>query len=570
MSIKSWIIISCCIFAASPVVLMCIDMQPASIIIYNTCTAVLCLFCLGMAIRSLQSSVSRLEACVSNVLKKADMPAADVPVSVDMLPLKRALDTLQTRYSEAQRLANEEKQSHNSCEVDMRASLQSAAEREKIHQQMLDAMHTISDKARDVSQTLAGEVRRLSQLVAHVDNGIEVQLFRLHESNSAMDSMVHSVEEVANSASTASSGAQASREKALVGAKEVNEAVTSIETVKDTVLELKEAMQVLGTKAGNIGKVMGVINEVADQTNLLALNAAIEAARAGEAGRGFSVVADEVRKLAEKTMNATREVEEAVRSIQEETRRNVQAVDQAAKYTVLSAQRASRAGEFMTSIVESMQETAGQLSSIADATAAQSRTSRQTNEALAEVERVATSTTRHMQTFMSALVKFSSGMEEMSMIVHALDTGDLETAASEQLIQWSPSLELGIPLIDAQHSTLCSYINALHRAMREQQGKDVLAELLGSLKEYTVTHFSTEEHFFTNSGYPDTPAHKKVHQGFVEKVKGFEVQLQRDANSLSIELLEFLKDWLIKHIQGTDRQYVRYVKESAKDRLQMQ
>lgn len=72
----------------------------------------------------------------------------------------------------------------------------------------------------------------------------------------------------------------------------------------------------LGGQAENIGKVLGVINDIADQTNLLALNAAIEAARAGDAGRGFAVVADEVRKLAEKTMLATKEVGNAILAIQ--------------------------------------------------------------------------------------------------------------------------------------------------------------------------------------------------------------------------------------------------------------
>ena len=66
--------------------------------------------------------------------------------------------------------------------------------------------------------------------------------------------------------------------------------------------------------AEGIGRIMNVISDIADQTNLLALNAAIEAARAGDAGRGFAVVADEVRKLAEKTMTATKEVGDAIRS----------------------------------------------------------------------------------------------------------------------------------------------------------------------------------------------------------------------------------------------------------------
>ncbi|MDR2055498.1 MAG: bacteriohemerythrin [Desulfovibrio sp.] len=417
-------------------------------------------------------------------------------------------------------------------------------------------------KARAVCGQLSTDVNDLSKLVVNVENGVKTQHVRLGETSQAMEHNARSAEESSESVRELSDKAQTSRVKAASGEKEVQEIVSLMETVKSVITNLKAAMDELGATAGSISQIMVMINEVADQTNLLALNAAIEAARAGEAGRGFAVVADEVRKLAEKTMGATKEVETAVHAIQDETRRTVRSVEDAAEITVGGAERASRAGSFMRDIVLDMDNIAERLQNIARNAAEQAEVSEQTNVALEEVRHIADETAGSMDTFTAALLSCKTGMEQMYITVNALATGDYALAsATDKFVQWTPKLELHVPAIDSQHQKLCGYINDLYAAMKDNRTSSELRNVVKKLRDYTASHFSDEEKLFGASQYPGIKDHKEIHKKFVAQLDDFEKQLKSGTATVSMELLTFLKDWLINHIAGTDPGYVPYLQQ---------
>lgn len=449
--------------------------------------------------------------------------------------------------------------------IELEKALAAARSQREDMEKLLSGMSLGANKGKDIASRIHSALRVLSQVVAQVDNGVETQKYRLGDTSASIDGMLQSIQEVSRNASAASDGATTSRDRAEKSAEAVKSAVVAIESVRDSTLTLRETMGELAAQAESIGQVMSVINEVADQTNLLALNAAIEAARAGEAGRGFAVVADEVRKLAERTMNATKEVEEVVGKIQVQARQNMEAVDRAAGHTVEGAATASTAGEAMAEIIRNMDTTAEQLASIARATELQSSESEQAGKALEEISHVSRDTASRMEDFTASLLEVSSLMEDLEMIIQALSSGNTDTLAHDaKLVQWSDSLATGIPLIDDQHKTLCSLINALHRAMREHESDKVMERLLAELKDYTVTHFSTEEQIFGHSDYPSSREHAAIHKKFVETVQDFALNMKSGKAKVSMDLLSFLKDWLIKHIQGTDQTYVPFVKKARR------
>ena len=130
-----------------------------------------------------------------------------------------------------------------------------------------------------------------------------------------------------------------------------------------------------------------------------------------------------------------------------------------------------------------------------------------------------------------------------------------------ELMKWDESFSVNVKEIDEQHQKLVAMINALHAAMKEGKGNDVLGGILGRMAEYTVFHFETEEKYFDEFHYEKTDEHKAQHKAFVDKVIGFKKELSEGSLSLSIDVMNFLVDWLKNHIKGADKAYSKCFNE---------
>jgi hemerythrin len=133
------------------------------------------------------------------------------------------------------------------------------------------------------------------------------------------------------------------------------------------------------------------------------------------------------------------------------------------------------------------------------------------------------------------------------------------------LFQWRDEYSMKVPSIDVQHHKLVDMLNALHDGMVSGTGKEKLAPLLDGLIQYTATHFAHEEEYFAQYAYPDAEAHTLEHKKLVQQVLAFKEKFDSGRANLNMELMIFLKDWLIHHILGSDKGYSRhFVERGAK------
>lgn len=127
------------------------------------------------------------------------------------------------------------------------------------------------------------------------------------------------------------------------------------------------------------------------------------------------------------------------------------------------------------------------------------------------------------------------------------------------LFNWNNSYSVNNLEIDNQHKKLVSLINGLHDAMGQGKSREVLGGIFNELVSYTKYHFKSEEDKMLNKKYPGFSAHRLEHQKLTNQVINLKQEFDSGKVIISIELSNFLKDWLKSHILESDKQYVPFI-----------
>ena len=131
------------------------------------------------------------------------------------------------------------------------------------------------------------------------------------------------------------------------------------------------------------------------------------------------------------------------------------------------------------------------------------------------------------------------------------------------MFDWSNNYSVAIGSVDAQHQKLFAIARELHAAMSTGQGNAALGRILDRLVQYTAVHFAHEERLMRLHDYPDFAAHKAEHDALVRQVMTFQQDFNSGRVTITVQLLQFLKDWLQNHIQGSDLKYAPHLKQCA-------
>jgi hemerythrin-like metal-binding protein len=398
-----------------------------------------------------------------------------------------------------------------------------------------------------------------------VGHAIEDQLDSLTETSASINQINTMLTKTTENLKVASDSTLGLKKAIDFGQNKVQEMVQSSnemregnENFKGEILKSMEELSSALKIVQDIAVKTTVINDIVFQTKLLSFNASVEAARAGEAGKGFAVVAEEVGKLALMSGDAAKDINNIVdRSVSSMNTSINLTKERLDKITSLSSSISEKSYNNSIDCKNSFDTITNQVNEVTEMIESISRASDEQYQGIIQLEKASNHLSQASNQNKLISDQSYENAKQMDLKIGTLrevgtNFGDLNADFISRL-EWSDNFIINADEMDEEHKILVGKMNLLIDAIDLKDQKNILP-LFQDFAGYTIQHFKDEEDFMRKTNYPQIESHKKIHEKLLQTVIGFGEEIKN--NTINYQrFIAFLKNWLVTHIAGVDKQY---------------